>query len=377
MGFVSGAAGDPKSVPSQLAQALPRAADYFMSYVLVKALSGAASALLQPVALFGQIVSRLQDVTPRQKWRRQAELSRIEWARIFPPLTNIAVIGIAFSVIAPLVLVVVSFAFALYWFVHRYNVLYVYQYDHESSGRFFVAAFNQLFTGLYVMQLCLIGHFFMATGADGRAACVPQGITMTAVLGLTVAYQLFVNRSFQSLIDYLPVFEHEEASDDGSPRRNSRGTTDNDACGYKSQPSSDVKQARRSFLLESQCHGAARRASGRFGSTAATDDLSKGRGRLSVSKVEESISDTMRSYGCNREPIVWIPRDPLGFSTGEIQDATMNVSHINVSDEGAWIDEKGEVSIESCPPDREARLHMSFALVGRRRGGNGPEDSRG
>lgn len=68
MGFFSSAAGDPKSVPSQLAQALPRAANYFMSYVLVKALSGAASALLQPVALFGQMISRLQDVTPRQKW---------------------------------------------------------------------------------------------------------------------------------------------------------------------------------------------------------------------------------------------------------------------------------------------------------------------
>ena len=73
MGFLANAAGDPKSVPSQLAQALPRAANYFMSYVLVKALSGTASALLQPVALLGQIVSRFQDVTPRQKWRRQAE----------------------------------------------------------------------------------------------------------------------------------------------------------------------------------------------------------------------------------------------------------------------------------------------------------------
>lgn len=316
MGFFSSAAGDPKSVPSQLAQALPRAANYFMSYVLVKALSGAASALLQPVALFGQMISRLQDVTPRQKWRRQAELSRIEWARIFPPLTNIAVIGIAFSVIAPLVLIFVSFAFALYWFVHRYNVLYVYQYDHESSGRFFVAAFNQLFTGLYVMQLCLIGHFFMATGADGRAACVPHGITMTAVLGLTVAYQLFVNRSFHSLISYLPVFEHEQDNDGGSTR-----------------------------------------------------------GGPSTTRVEESISDTMQSCGCNREPIVWIPRDPLGFSKDEIRDATGKVSHTNVSDEGAWLDEKGGVSIESCPPDQETRLESLFALIGRRREANGLYDS--
>lgn len=375
MGFLANAAGDPKSVPSQLAQALPRAANYFMSYVLVKALSGTASALLQPVALLGQIVSRFQDVTPRQKWRRQAELSRIEWARIFPPLTNIAVIGIAFSVIAPLVLVFVSFAFALYWFVHRYNVLYVYQYEHESTGRFFVAAFNQLFTGLYVMQLCLIGHFFMATGADGRAACVPHGTTMTAVLALTVAYHMFVNCSFQSLINFLPVIEHDQANDDGSFQRNDRGTNYTDACRDESQTSFDVEQAISSSALAPQCHSGVRRASSQYRSAAAIDHRSSDGGIPPTARVEESINDTMRSCGYNREPIVWIPRDPLNFSTDEVQDATNKASHTRVSDEGAWLDEKCEVSIESCPPDQEARFQSSFASAGSCWGRGGPDHS--
>jgi hypothetical protein len=205
VGFISDAAESPKSVPTQLAQTLPRSANYFMSYVLVKALTGSSSALLQPVTLCVQMISDSRDVTPRQKWQRQARLASIEWARLFPPLTNIAVIGIAFSVIAPLVLPFVSFAFVLYWVAYRYNVLYVYRYDYESGGRFFVAALNQLFTGLYVMEVCLIGHFFVTVGDEGRPTCVPHGIAMIVVLALTAAYQVFMNRTFKSLTEYLPV----------------------------------------------------------------------------------------------------------------------------------------------------------------------------
>lgn len=117
--FLSGAADDPKSVPAELARSLPRAANYFMSYVLVKALTGSATALLQPCVVLVHSVSPMLDVSPRQMWKRQAKLATMEWARLFPPLTNIAVIGIAFSAIAPLVLAFVTFAFALHWLVYR------------------------------------------------------------------------------------------------------------------------------------------------------------------------------------------------------------------------------------------------------------------
>ena len=72
LGFLSEAAESPKSVPSQLAQTLPKAANYFISYVLVKGLTGSSGALLQPVTLCAQLISDFYDVTPRQKWQRQA-----------------------------------------------------------------------------------------------------------------------------------------------------------------------------------------------------------------------------------------------------------------------------------------------------------------
>jgi hypothetical protein len=134
LGFVANAANDPKTVSAELAETLPRAANYFMSYVLIKALTGSASALLQPFTLLVQLCSPMLDISPRQKWQRLAKLSNVEWSRTYPPLTNIAVIGISFSVISPVVLGFVTAAFSIYWIVYRYNILYVYRYELDSSG---------------------------------------------------------------------------------------------------------------------------------------------------------------------------------------------------------------------------------------------------
>jgi hypothetical protein len=212
--FLTGAAESPKSVSAELAQTLPKAANYFMSYVLIKALTGSGSAILQPYTLLVYCSSLVFDVTPRQKWERQAKLATIEWARLFPPLTNIAVIGIAFSVVAPIVLIFVSLAFTLYWFAYRYNVLHVYQYTFDSGGRFFVSAINQLFAGLYVMELCLIGIFFLAEGLQGQPACAAQAFAMIAILLLTIAYHCFLRQTYGALLHHLPVCGNVETNVD-------------------------------------------------------------------------------------------------------------------------------------------------------------------
>lgn len=132
---------------------------------------------------------------------------------LFPPLTNVAVIGIAFSVIAPLVLAFTSLFFAVYWLFCRHNVLYVYQYEHDTGGHFFVAAVHQLFAGLYVMKLCLVGVFFIAHGPDGQPSCIPHGIIMAMVLTLTAAHQYFLKRTFDPLMRYLPISREQRSLD--------------------------------------------------------------------------------------------------------------------------------------------------------------------
>jgi hypothetical protein len=346
--FLSDATESPRSVPSQLAQTLPRAANYFMSYVLVKALTGSSGALLQPVALCVQLISNSQDVTPRQKWQRQASLASIEWARLFPPLTNIAVIGIAFSVIAPLVLPFVSFAFVLYWFAYRYNVLYVYRYDYESGGCFFVAALNQLFTGLYVMEVCLIGHFFVTIGDGGRLTCVPQGIAMVVVLALTAAYQVFMNRTFRSLMAYLPVcgdtdggvLDASESRDECQPDRGERS----DESDIDKSPISEWLGG--SSSLEGSRYEKDRREATRQPPDTATGCPAVERKGLNIVRIHESADRTVRWYESAPRPIVWIPRDDYGISADEIRNTAARTDGIQISDEGAWFDDRGKVKLE-------------------------------
>ena len=84
----------PQSVPSILASNLPKAANYFFSYLLLQALSTSAGALVQVMGLVGWFVlAPLLDNTARQKWKRQVTLPNMQWGTFFPVYTNLAAIG--------------------------------------------------------------------------------------------------------------------------------------------------------------------------------------------------------------------------------------------------------------------------------------------
>ena len=85
---------DPQSVPAILAQNLPKASNYFFSYLLLQALSVSAGALVQISGLIEWFVlAPLLDKTARQKWYRQTNLPNMQWGTFFPVYTNLACIG--------------------------------------------------------------------------------------------------------------------------------------------------------------------------------------------------------------------------------------------------------------------------------------------
>ncbi|KAI7213295.1 DUF221-domain-containing protein [Hortaea werneckii] len=210
--FFKALASQPDQVVKNLAENLPKAADYFFSYLMVQALSSSASALLQTGSLVVWfLLGPLLDSTPRQKWTRQTTLNKVQWGTFFPPFANFAVIGIIYSIIAPLILVFMLIIFSLFWIVYRYNVLYVYRFFNDTGGLLFPTAVNQLFVGVYFLELCLTGFFFISQDTNGNAACIPQGAIMIVVLVLTVLYQFQLNRAFDPLFKYLPITLEDEA----------------------------------------------------------------------------------------------------------------------------------------------------------------------
>ena len=210
--FISAIATNPTRIVQTLAESLPSAANYFFSYLMVQALSISASNLLQVAALaMWFLLGPIMDSTARAKWQRQTTLARVQWGSFFPPFTNFAVIGIIYSVIAPLILVFMLIIFSLFWLVYRYNVLYVYQFRNDTGGLLFPTAVNQLFIGIYVMELCLVGYFFISTDEDGTVVCAPQAGIMIVCFAFTVLFQWLLNSAFKPLFQYLPITLEDEA----------------------------------------------------------------------------------------------------------------------------------------------------------------------
>ena len=126
--------------------------------------------------------------------------------------------GLIYSVISPLILVFNIVTFGLFWIVYRYSTLYVTKFRFDTGGLLYPKAINQLFTGLYVMELCLIGLFFLVrsapdpkNGGATKQSCLPQGIIMIIVLIFTVVFQVLLNYAFAPLFRYLPITLEDEA----------------------------------------------------------------------------------------------------------------------------------------------------------------------
>ena len=101
--------------------------------------------------------------------------------------------------------------FSLFWFTYRYQMIYVSYAKAETNGLIFPKAINQLFTGLYFLELCLVGLFFLQRDPAGELTCFPQAIIMIISIFFTVLFQYLLNRAFGPLFKYLPITFEDEA----------------------------------------------------------------------------------------------------------------------------------------------------------------------
>ena len=199
-------------IPETLAENIPKAANYFFSYMILQALSTSSGTLLQIVTLaLWFIMPKLFDNTARDKWKRNTTLQSVSWGSFFPVYTNFACIALIYSVIAPIIIVFAIITFTLLWIANRYNMLYVSRFKLDTGGLLYPTAINQTFTGLYFMEIVLIGLFFLVRDENNNAACIPQAIIMLVVAALTIFYQVMLNISFGPLFQNLPITFEDEA----------------------------------------------------------------------------------------------------------------------------------------------------------------------
>jgi hypothetical protein len=156
-------------------------------------------------------------------------------------------------------MIMMLITFSLFWFTYRYQMIYVSYAKAETNGLIFPKAINQLFTGLYFLELCLIGLFTIQENPTGKGTpCFPQLIIMIIVLCFTVLYQFILNRAFGPLFKYLPItFEDEAVQRDEEFQRAQQGrwqpAEDDEHRSLNSELEAKEKQERReSQMLQEQ-----------------------------------------------------------------------------------------------------------------------------
>ncbi|KAJ4175902.1 hypothetical protein NW759_017595 [Fusarium solani] len=330
-----------RDVLDMLSRNLPKAANYFFSYMILQSLSASSATLLQGGTLITRyVLGPLLDSTPRAKWLRHTSPVSVRWSAVFPAYTNFACIALTYCIISPLISAFAILTFALLWAAQRYMIFYVYQSDYDTGGVLYPRALNQTFTGVYVMELCLAGLFFIVKDADGRLACTAQGVIMILLFIATVLYQVWLNRAFAPLFHHLSIEGSDclnETLHRGSATQEHRVAECNvndEAC------SRSDKVTSRKYL------------------EVAADSAEYSELPTRLEDVPEGMRDMLVRTAFEhralraRRPTLWIPKDHLGVSDWEVRQTARGTRHVSVCNRGASLDEKGVVSFDLCPPDQ-------------------------
>jgi hypothetical protein len=86
---------DPASAPTLLANNIPTASTFYLSYFILQGLSVVANVLLGIVGLIVfKLLGKFLDNTPRKMYKRWITLSSLGWGTLFPIYTNLFVSGL-------------------------------------------------------------------------------------------------------------------------------------------------------------------------------------------------------------------------------------------------------------------------------------------
>lgn len=403
---------NPTDIAGILAENLPSAANYFFSYMILQALSTSSGTLLQIGALIKwYIIAKFTNNTPRNKWETNTDLPNIKWGSYFPVYTNFACISLIYSVVAPVISIFAIITFSLLWAANRYSMLYVNRFTIDTGGVLYPRAINQAFTGLYVMEVCLVGLFFLVRDEQNNVATSTQAVIMIIVTILTGLYQILLNRSFGSMFRYLPITFEDEAvlRDEAFQRAQDRrlglleddeqsvaydkeegapsyypasAPTSSDGTGSKAHASKLASFApvkglatagtwavRGTKAVKNQTYGRAEQGmknAAKYRGNRRKKDLEAQRaiGKALYGGFHDEIEDltpeerdtlvrrAFMHYALRaRRPTVWIPQDDIGVSDDEIKRTREFSENIWISNEGTALDSKVRVLYGRPPPD--------------------------
>ncbi|KAK0668710.1 hypothetical protein QBC41DRAFT_321339 [Cercophora samala] len=355
----------PNDTPKILAQGLPKASNFYITYFIVQGLTIATSVLTQVVGFFiFTILYKFLASTPRALYQKWSNLSAISWGSTMPVYTNIVVIAITYSCIAPLMLGWATIAMFLFYFAWRYNVFFVTDTQIDTRGLIYPKALKQLFVGVYLGEICMLGLFIAAT-TPGPV------ILMLIFIIFTVLFHYSLNTALDPLLYNMPMSllaEEESARllDGGAGPSHSNGNEkfaeEHDLNGDGIIEGAEAQVAHSRAARKAAAAHSRGNFLSRFLKPWIYSDYSTLRNLVPrhVSLPEYTPEIIENAYNppavTSQTPLLWIPADPAGVSKQEIAHTS---KIIPITDEGCILNEKGKLEWDeegTRPPVWEEKI---------------------
>ncbi|KAK6434317.1 phosphate metabolism protein 7 [Oleoguttula sp. CCFEE 5521] len=368
--FTSGASAvvsqviqDPLGAPQLLAKNLPKASTFYICYFILFGLATAAMQILNIMPLlFCMILGKVLDKTPRKKYNRSGLLDGIKWAVFYPKYTNLGVIALAHSCIAPLVLGFATVGFTLLYLAFRYNVIYTLGTTVDTRGEAYARALQQLTVGIYLSEFCLIGLFAIGVG-DNRLSLGPLILEIILFVA-TILYHMQFRKAMGKLVVSLPgdLLAEETRNKHGDGELEKGDTLRHDRNLDVQRPATGSESSDTTVFQVPQSAAPPPKQSGIAGKVkefffpstyASAAVLSKHVLSPHLARPVRTFTQREREEAYMHpalrtdEPVVWVARDEYGLSWKEVQESRRVIGEgVNVTNQGARFDEKGSVALE-------------------------------
>jgi len=304
---------NPGQTPNLLASQLPGASIFFLTFILTVTFATAAKGYSRAIPFIMFLLKGiLGGNTPRKAFLKSYKMDQFAWATVWPPVCLIVCITMVYSVIQPIITLLALLAFGLLFSAYKYMLYWTTDQPDslETGGLFYIKALRTIFVSLYIEEICLIGLFFLSTGADGKRSKtgLAGGALLIVALILTALLQIYIDW-FKFRTDYL-VYAH----------------------------STSLKGASQTNLNSTF---------GRVQTSVSDEQENAGPEMGNTSGFHAKAFDHPALW--KKQPVIWIADDPLGI--GKFEAKRINDARVEASTEYAEMDAKGGLNVDRGPPD--------------------------
>lgn len=181
---------DPKSIPTRLAAAVPAQASFFIAYVMTSGWTSLTSELARVLDLIGDFIGRH---CCSQKKDDDFHVPNIPYHKDIPKVVFFGLLGITYSLLAPLILPFILIYYCLGYIIFRNQLLNVYSPKFETGGKFWPIVHNSTIVALILMQVIAVGIFGLKKLPVASSLILPLPV-------LTLLFNEYCRKRF------LPIF---------------------------------------------------------------------------------------------------------------------------------------------------------------------------